>query len=151
VRVVVQRVKSASVTIEHKVEGKIDAGLMILVGVAETDSEEEVMYIANKCAHLRIFEDEQGKMNTSLLETGGSILAISQFTLLADTRKGRRPSFIKAAAPDKGNTLYLRFVRALKEMGIHVETGIFGAMMDVELINNGPVTIIIDTNDIKNG
>ena len=120
---------------------------MILVGVAETDTKDDVEFAANKSANLRIFEDDEGKMNRSLLETGGAILAISQFTLLGDTRKGRRPSFINAARPEKGNELYEHFVQILKEMGITVETGVFGAMMDVQLINTGPVTIIIDTEE----
>jgi len=145
VKLVIQRVRSASVSIDGKVTGQIAGGLMILVGVAETDTKDDVQFAANKSANLRIFEDDEGKMNRSLLETSGGILAISQFTLLGDTRKGRRPSFINAARPEKGNDLYEHFVQILKEMGITVETGVFGAMMDVQLINTGPVTIIIDT------
>jgi D-aminoacyl-tRNA deacylase len=147
VKLVIQRVSSASVSIDGKITGQISDGLMILIGVAETDTPDDVEFAANKSANLRIFEDDEGKMNRSLLETGGSILAISQFTLLGDTRKGRRPSFINAARPEKGNELYEYFVRTLKEMGLTVETGVFGAMMDVQLINTGPVTIIIDTEE----
>lgn len=144
-KVVIQRVSSASVSVDKKNVGEISAGLMLLIGVAEKDTLEDVKYAANKCANLRIFEDADGKLNKSVLETGGAILAVSQFTLLGDTRKGRRPSFINAARPEKGQKLYKYFVKVLKELGIHVETGIFGAMMDVQLINTGPVTIIIDT------
>ena len=146
-KLVIQRVRSASVSIDGKVTGKISAGLMILVGVAETDTRDDAEFAANKSANLRIFEDDEGKMNRSLLEIGGAVLAISQFTLLGDTRKGRRPSFINAAHPEKGNELYEYFIRKLKEMDITVETGVFGAMMDVQLINTGPVTIILDTEE----
>ena len=144
-KVVIQRVGSASVSVDKKNVGEISEGLMLLIGVAEKDTLEDVKYAANKCANLRIFEDADGKLNKSVLETGGAILAVSQFTLLGDTRKGRRPSFINAARPEKGQELYEDFVKVLKELGIQVETGIFGAMMDVQLINTGPVTIIIDT------
>ena len=146
-KVVVQRVSSASVAVDGQTVGRIEHGLMLLIGVAETDSNTDVEYAAAKCANLRIFEDDDGKMNRSVLETGGAILAISQFTLLGDTRRGRRPSFISAARPEKGQMLYEYFIQYLKELGIHVETGIFGAMMDVALVNAGPVTIIIDSND----
>ena len=146
-KLVIQRVHSASVSVDGKITGRISAGMMILVGVAETDTMDDVEFAANKSANLRIFEDDEGKMNRSLLEIGGAILAISQFTLLGDTRKGRRPSFINAANPEKGNEFYEKFVGNLKDMGIRVETGIFGAMMDVQLINTGPVTIIIDTEE----
>jgi D-tyrosyl-tRNA(Tyr) deacylase len=145
--VVVQRVASAQVHVDGKTVGRIKNGLMLLVGVAENDTKSEVEFAAGKCANLRIFEDEQGKMNRSLMETEGQILAVSQFTLLGDTRKGRRPSFIKAARPEKGEQLYDYFVQLLRDLGIHVETGIFGAMMDVELVNRGPVTLIIDTDE----
>ncbi len=144
-KVVVQRVKHASVSVDGKVVGKIDKGLMLLIGVAESDREEDVEFVADKCVNLRIFEDEEGKMNRSLLETGGEILAISQFTLLGDTRKGRRPSFINAANPEKGNAFYEKFIERLRSHGIKVQTGIFGAMMDVELLNYGPVTIIVES------
>ncbi|NOX90610.1 MAG: D-tyrosyl-tRNA(Tyr) deacylase [Calditrichaeota bacterium] len=144
-KVVVQRVKHASVSVDGKVVGKIDKGLMLLIGVAESDREEDIEFVADKCVNLRIFEDEEGKMNRSLLETGGEILAISQFTLLGDTRKGRRPSFINAADPEKGNAFYEKFIERLRSHGIKVQTGIFGAMMDVELLNYGPVTIIVES------
>jgi D-tyrosyl-tRNA(Tyr) deacylase len=147
VKVVIQRVSSASVSVNKKNVGEISEGLMLLIGVAEKDTLEDAKYAANKCANLRIFEDADGKLNKSVLETGGAILAVSQFTLLGDTRKGRRPSFINAARPEKGQELYEDFVKVLKELGIQVETGIFGAMMDVQLINTGPVTIIIDTEE----
>jgi D-tyrosyl-tRNA(Tyr) deacylase len=133
--------------VDEKIVGRIDHGLMLLIGVAESDTVAEVEYAAAKCANLRIFEDDDGKMNRSLLEVGGQILAISQFTLLGDIRRGRRPSFISAARPEKGQELYNYFIRLLKELGIHVETGIFGAMMDVALVNAGPVTLIVDSDD----
>lgn len=144
-RVVLQRVSSAKVTINNKVNGKIGKGLVLLIGVAENDKEEDIEYCASKCVDMRIFEDENEKMNLSLLDVGGEVLAISQFTLLGNTRKGRRPSFIEAANPQKGNDFYELFIKLLKEKMLNVETGIFGAMMDVELINSGPVTIIIDS------
>lgn len=144
-KVVVQRVKHASVTVEGKVVGQIGKGLMLLIGIADTDTEEDIEFVANKCLNLRIFEDAEGKMNRSLLEVGGEILAISQFTLLGDTRKGRRPSFVHAAHPEKGNDYYLKFVERLRKSGVKVETGIFGAMMDVELLNYGPVTLIVES------
>ena len=144
-RVVVQRVSSASVRVESKEVGKIGLGLMVLVGVAESDTLNEVEFVANKCADLRIFQDDEGRMNLSVQEVGGEILAISQFTLLGDTSKGRRPSFIKAARPEKAEEYYNLFNQILRENGLQVETGIFGAMMDVELINAGPVTIIVDS------
>ena len=144
-RVVLQRVSGARVTIDKNVRGKIGKGLVLLIGVAEVDTEEDVTYCVNKCADMRIFEDENDKMNLSLMDVGGEILAISQFTLLGNTRKGRRPSFIEAADPQKGNDFYELFIKLLKEKNIKVETGVFGAMMDVELTNSGPVTIIIDS------
>jgi len=147
VKVVVQRVSSASVRVKDNKVGQISEGLMLLIGVAETDTESEVDYAAQKCAHLRIFEDDEGKLNRSILDVNGAVLAISQFTLLGDTRRGRRPSFIKAARPEKGEKLYNYFIELIKELGIHVESGIFGAMMDVELVNTGPVTILIDTDE----
>ncbi len=145
-RIVLQRVSGAQVTIENKVHGKIDKGLVLLIGVADADVEEDVTYCANKCTDMRIFEDENDKMNLSVLDVEGEILAISQFTLLGNTRKGRRPSFIDAANPQKGNDFYELFIKLLKDKNIKVETGVFGAMMDVELTNSGPVTIIVDSN-----
>ncbi len=144
-KVVVQRVKRASVKVDGKIVGQIGKGLMLLIGIADTDTEEDIEFVANKCLNLRIFEDAAGKMNRSLLEVGGEILAVSQFTLLGDTRKGRRPSFVHAAAPEKGKDFYERFVERLRRSGVKVETGIFGAMMDVELLNYGPVTLIVES------
>lgn len=146
-KVVLQRVKSASVSVDGKIAGKIDRGLLLLIGIAETDTMADVDFVADKCVNLRIFEDENDKMNRSVIEEGGEILAISQFTLLGNTRKGRRPSFIDAANPEKGKAFYDAFVEKLKSTGLKVECGIFGAMMDVDLVNYGPVTIIIENRD----
>ena len=144
-RVVVQRVSSAGVTVDGKEVGKIGIGLVLLIGIAETDTEADIEFVATKCSELRIFQDDEGKMNRSILDVGGDILAISQFTLLGDTSKGRRPSFIKAANPDKAEQFYKIFNQMLINKRLRVETGIFGAMMDVELTNAGPVTIIVDS------
>ena len=144
-KIVVQRVSSADVRVDGKEVGKISNGLLLLIGVAETDTEADIEYVANKCSELRIFEDKDGKMNLSVQKVEGEILAISQFTLLGDTRKGRRPSFIKAANPTKAENYYKKFNQILINNGLHVETGIFGAMMDVSLVNDGPVTLIIDS------
>ncbi len=144
-RAVVQRVTQASVTVEGEILGSIGAGIMVLVGVADGDSTEDARYVAEKAVNLRIFEDEDGKMNRSLLDTGGAMLAISQFTLLGDARKGRRPSFIHAAEPDEGNRLYEAFCEEVRNLGVTVKTGRFQAMMDVALVNHGPVTILIDS------
>lgn len=146
-RLVVQRVTNASVKVEEEITGAISDGYMVLVGVTHEDTEEDVLYLAEKLAHLRIFEDENGKMNRSLLDIKGSVLSVSQFTLYGDTRKGRRPNFMKAAKPDAANSLYECFNKTLREKGIHVETGRFGAMMDVSLTNSGPVTILMDSNE----
>ncbi|MCR6472336.1 MULTISPECIES: D-aminoacyl-tRNA deacylase [Bacillus] len=146
-RLVVQRVTNASVKVEEEITGAINEGYMVLVGVTHEDTEEDVLYLAEKLAHLRIFEDENGKMNRSLLDIKGSVLSVSQFTLYGDTRKGRRPNFMKAAKPDAANSLYECFNKTLREKGIHVETGRFGAMMDVSLINSGPVTILMDSKE----
>lgn len=146
-RLVVQRVTSASVKVEEEITGAINEGYMVLVGVTHEDTEEDVHYLAEKLAHLRIFEDENGKMNHSLLDVKGSVLSVSQFTLYGDTRKGRRPNFMKAAKPDVANSLYECFNETLREKGIHVETGRFGAMMDVSLTNSGPVTMLIDSKE----
>jgi len=145
VRVVVQRVSQASVKVNGAVVGQIENGLVLLVGVAKEDTLSDIEFVANKCANLRIFEDSQDKMNRSIREVGGQVLAVSQFTLLGDTRKGRRPSFINAADPEQGNKLYEYFIACLKQEGIHVEKGIFGAMMDVDLTNRGPVTLIVES------
>jgi D-tyrosyl-tRNA(Tyr) deacylase len=144
---VVQRVRSASVRVNNKIEGKIGHGLLLLIGVSGTDAKSDIDFVANKCAELRIFPDNEGKMNRSVLDVGGEILSISQFTLLGDTRKGRRPSFIKAAKPELAEDYYYYFNQILTQKGLHVETGVFGAMMDVELINAGPVTLIIDSKE----
>ncbi|MFL6557791.1 MAG: D-aminoacyl-tRNA deacylase [Bacillus sp. (in: firmicutes)] len=144
-RVVVQRSKAASVTVAGEVTGQITQGLVLLVGVTHADKEDDAAYLADKIANLRIFEDEEGKMNLSLMDVGGEILSVSQFTLYGDCRKGRRPNFMDAARPDQAVELYEAFNRLLQEKGIRVETGIFGAMMDVELINDGPVTLIVES------
>ncbi|MEK5498039.1 D-aminoacyl-tRNA deacylase [Bacillus sp. FSL M8-0077] len=146
-RLVVQRVTSASVKVEEEITGAINEGYMVLVGVTHEDTEEDVHYLAEKLAHLRIFEDENGKLNHSLLDVKGSVLSVSQFTLYGDTRKGRRPNFMKAAKPDVANSLYECFNETLREKGIHVETGRFGAMMDVSLTNSGPVTMLMDSKE----
>lgn len=144
-RCVVQRVSSASVAIGGRIVGQIGRGLMVLVGVAAGDGEKDVKYMADKLPNLRIFEDEQGKMNLSVLDTGGSVLAVSQFTLLGDARGGRRPSFIEAARPEIANPLYEELVRLLRESGLTVETGVFQAEMAVSLVNDGPVTLLLDS------
>ena len=144
-RAVVQRVKSSSVKTGDEIVGQIGKGLLVLLGVAKGDTAKDVDYLANKIINLRIFEDQDGKMNRSLLETGGELLAVSQFTLLADCRKGRRPSFIEAAEPEKATDLYERFVNMVREKGVGVQTGRFRAMMEVALVNDGPVTIIIES------
>lgn len=148
-RIVAQRVSEAAVVVSEEEVGAIRAGLCVLVGVAPDDTETDAAKLAEKIVNLRIFGDEQGKMNLSLLDVQGELLAISQFTLYADCRKGRRPSFVKAASPDLGNALYERFVAYVREAGVHVETGVFGAEMAVRLCNEGPVTIVMDSNDLK--
>ena len=148
VRVVVQRVSRASVTVDRAIVGEIGAGLCLLVGVAPDDGPAEVEAAVDKIANLRIFGDEEGKMNRSLLETGGEILVVSQFTLLGDVSKGRRPSFIGAAAPDDAAPLIESMVEGFTELGIATASGAFGAMMEVSLVNDGPVTLVLET---KNG
>ena len=145
-RAVVQRVTSASVRVASELVSEIGPGVLILLGVAQDDTDTEVAYIANKVANLRIFEDPAGKMNCSLLEVGGAALVVSQFTLYGDCRKGRRPSFIKAARPETANTLYEAFIAALEAEGVPTQGGTFQAMMAVELINDGPVTILLDSD-----
>lgn len=147
-RVVLQRVKHASVTIDGNVHGKIEHGLLLLVGIAQTDTKEIADKLAKKCVELRIFEDENGKMNKSLLDVQGNILSISQFTLYADCKKGRRPGFDKAGKPDMAKPLYEYFNEVLCSYGVSVETGIFGADMKVELLNDGPVTILLDSDEM---
>ena len=145
-RVVVQRARQAKVTVDGKVTGAIEHGLMLLVGITHEDTVKDLEYCAKKVANLRIFEDEQGKMNLSIKEVGGSILSISQFTLYGETKKGNRPSFIEAARPEVAEPLYHQFNQLLRETyEIQVETGIFGAMMDVSFTNNGPVTLIVES------
>ncbi len=144
---VVQRVKNSSVAVENKTIGEIGQGLMVLLGVADTDEPPEIDFLADKVVNLRIFEDENGKMNRSLKDIGGQMLVVSQFTLLGDCSKGRRPSFIHAAPPEKGEDYYLRFVEKIRAMGITAETGQFRAMMDVALVNHGPVTMILKSKN----
>ena len=144
-RIVVQRSKNASVTVNEKVIGEIEKGLVLLVGVTHDDTIDDANYLADKIVNLRIFEDENGKMNLSLLDVGGSILSISQFTLYGDCRKGRRPNFMAAAKPEQALNLYQYFNQVLSEKKVVVETGEFGAEMDVALINDGPVTLILDS------
>ncbi len=146
-RVVLQRVKHAKVTVDSEITGQIEKGFVLLVGFTHDDTEADVEYLAKKIPQLRVFEDEQGKMNVSLLDVGGKILSISQFTLYGDTKKGRRPNFMAAAKPDQANRLYEYFNQVLREQGLTVETGVFGAMMDVELVNDGPVTLILDSKN----
>jgi len=143
-RAVIQRVSEASVTVEGKVTGAIGRGLLVLLGVGHADTEAVAQALAAKIAKLRIFEDAQGKMNLSVQDVGGSVLAVSQFTLLADTRKGNRPSFTDAAPPDAANAIYEAFSAAVVALGIHVEKGVFGAHMNVRLVNDGPVTIVME-------
>jgi D-tyrosyl-tRNA(Tyr) deacylase len=145
VRAVVQRVKTAKVIVEGDVVGEIGPGLLILLGVGKEDADEDADYLASKIAHLRIFGDDEGKMNLSLLETGGEALVVSQFTLWGDCTKGRRPSFVRAADPGVANGLYQQFITLLKGMGIRVAEGRFQEMMDVHLVNDGPVTILLDS------
>ena len=144
-RAVVQRVIEASVTVEGEQVGAIGPGLMVLIGVSTDDTDADLKYMTDKVPNLRIFDDENGVMNRSVLDVGGSILAVSQFTLYGDARGGRRPSYIRAARPEEANQMYQRLVAAWREKGIHVETGIFRADMQVSLINDGPVTILLDS------
>ncbi len=145
-RAVLQRVSRARVKVDEKVTGEIGAGLMILLGVGREDTSAVAATLAEKCANLRIFEDEQGKMNRSLLDVKGSALVVSQFTLYGDARGQRRPSFIAAAPPEQAKALYEEFCEALRRLGVAVATGIFQAMMSVELVNEGPVTILLDSD-----
>ena len=147
-KIVIQRVQHASVTIDEKVHGKIAQGYMILVGITQDDNEQIVEKLAKKCVELRIFEDDMGKMNRSLLDIQGQVLSISQLTLYADCRKGRRPGFEQAARPDHAMPLYEHFNNAIRSHGVVVKTGIFGADMQVELCNDGPVTIVLDSKEM---
>jgi D-aminoacyl-tRNA deacylase len=144
-RAVVQRVSRATVTIDEKVTGEIGHGLLVLLGVGQSDNESDAEYCAEKICGLRIFEDDQGKMNRSLLDGGGSVLAVSQFTLYGDVRRGKRPSFDAAARPEGARRLYEYFVEKIRAAGLHCETGRFQEMMHVALVNEGPVTILIDS------
>ncbi len=144
-RSVVQRVKHAKVTVDNKIIGQIEQGIMLLIGIEDSDDEKDLEYMADKVINLRIFEDEEGKMNKSLIDVNGSILVVSQFTLQGDARKGRRPSFIAAARPEKAIPLYEDFINRLKEHGIRTQTGEFGADMEVLICNDGPVTILLDS------
>ncbi len=144
-RAVVQRVRSASVTVEGKIVGEIAHGFMVLLGVAGDDTQEDLNYISSKLVGLRVFEDDDGKMNRSIVEAGGAMLIVSQFTLYGDCRKGRRPSFIEAGRPEIAKPLYEQLVDEIRRQGIPVETGIFQAQMDVSLINDGPVTLLLDS------
>ena len=141
---VVQRVASARVVVDGTVRGEIGPGLCVLLGVARGDDEAEAVRLAGKVARLRIFENEEGKFDLSLLDVGGAALVVSQFTLIADTRKGNRPSFVEAARPEQAEPLYVRFCEALREFGVEVATGVFGNRMQVELVNDGPVTVVLE-------
>jgi D-tyrosyl-tRNA(Tyr) deacylase len=144
-RAVLQRVTKASVTVDGTATGSIDRGLLVLLGVEHSDTEQAATWLVNKVLGLRIFEDAQGKMNLSVVDVGGSLLVVSQFTLFADTRKGMRPSFAAAARPDHARELYERFIDSARARGILVETGVFQAHMSVQLVNDGPVTLICDS------
>ena len=144
---VLQRVTTGKVKIGDRIVGDIDNGLVILLGVHRDDKEEDIIFLADKVIGLRIFNDNNGKMNISLQDAEGSVLVISQFTLCGDWRKGRRPSFTKSADPDKGKLLYDGFIEAVRSRGINVQTGEFGAAMDVSLVNSGPVTFVLDSHD----
>ncbi|QTH44045.1 D-tyrosyl-tRNA(Tyr) deacylase [Cohnella sp. LGH] len=144
-KVVLQRVSEAKVTVENEVVGAIGKGLMLLVGVGQEDTEQDLIWMADKLAGLRIFEDDGGKMNLSIEDVGGDVLSVSQFTLYGDCRKGRRPNFMGAARPELAEALYDKFNGLLRARGLRVETGRFGAMMDVSLVNDGPVTLILES------
>ena len=148
VRAVVQRVTRARVIVDGRVTGEIGLGILVLLGVGRGDTPESAAYLAEKTANLRIFDDAEGRMNRSLLDTAGTALVVSQFTLYGDARGQRRPSFVQAAPPEQANRLYEEFVRALRALGMRVETGIFQARMAVELINDGPVTILLDSEKL---
>ncbi|MCZ2259441.1 D-aminoacyl-tRNA deacylase [Sporosarcina sp. G11-34] len=145
-RIILQRSGPASVQVDGKVTGSIEKGYVLLVGITHEDTEKDVTYLAKKIANLRLWEDDEGKMNKSIFEAGGDILSVSQFTLYGDTKKGRRPSFIEAARPEHAEPLWELLNEKLEAEGLNVQTGIFGAMMDVGLVNDGPVTIIIESN-----
>jgi D-aminoacyl-tRNA deacylase len=142
-KAVLQRVLSASVRVHSRIEGEIGNGLLVLLGIAAEDGEDDAARLAGKVARLRVFENDEGRLDRSLLDTGGAALVVSQFTLIADTQRGNRPSFAAAAAPEEAEPLVERFCAALHELGVPVETGVFGARMEVELVNDGPVTITL--------
>jgi D-tyrosyl-tRNA(Tyr) deacylase len=144
-RAVVQRVTSAEVRVEGQVVGRVGPGLLVLLGVGKGDAEADADYLADKIVNLRVFPDEHGQMNRSLLETGGAALVVSQFTLYGDSRRGRRPGFSDAAAPDEASSLYAYFVGRVRATGVPTEEGVFRAMMDVALVNQGPVTLLLDS------
>lgn len=146
-RAVVQRVSEARVVVDGQTVGQIGGGFVVLLGVRRGDTPEDAAYLARKVAGLRVFTDSEGKMNLSLAEVGGEVLVVSQFTLYADTRRGNRPGFSEAAAPDEGKRLYEQFCDLLAEQGLHVETGVFQAHMQVHLVNDGPVTILLDSSE----
>lgn len=146
-RAVIQKVTHADVTVEGNVTGAIGLGLMVLLGVSDADTDEDLDYMVRKITQLRIFEDDQDKMNLSVRDVGGAFLVISQFTLFANTKKGNRPSFIEAGAPEFSNKMYERFIERLRSMGFQTECGVFGAHMQVSLLNDGPVTIIMDSKN----
>ena len=147
-RAVIQRVSQASVTVEGEITGQIERGFLVLLGVGNDDTEDDAVYLAGKVVGLRVFEDADGKMNLSLADVGGAMLVVSQFTLYGDARKGRRPSFIEAARPDKANQLYESFCAEVRGQGIRVETGRFQKHMDVALVNDGPVTLLLDSGKL---
>ena len=147
-RAVVQRVTDARVEVAGRIAGEIGAGLLVLLGVARDDTGDDAHYLAEKTVNLRVFDDDEGKMNRSLLETGGAMLVVSQFTLYGDVRRGRRPSYSYAAEPEKANELYEYFVERVRGLGVRVETGVFQATMKVSLINDGPVTILLDSRKL---
>jgi D-tyrosyl-tRNA(Tyr) deacylase len=144
-RAVVQRVRRASVTVDRRVVGTVGQGLLVLLGVGRADTEEDVAYVAGKIRNLRLFTDTTGKMNLSVAEVGGAVLVVSQFTLLGDCRRGRRPSYTEAASPERARALYEAVVERLRQDGLSVQTGEFRAMMDVDLVNDGPVTVLLDS------
>ena len=144
-RIVVQRVKSGSVCVSSETVGQIERGLVLLAGIHRDDDEDAVRFCADKCVHMRIFSDETGKMNKSLIDVDGAALIISQFTLYGDCRKGRRPSFDAAAHPVVANALYTRFIEQISEMGVRVQCGVFGANMQAEICNDGPVTLVVES------
>ncbi len=146
---VVQRVSEASVKVDDNEISRIGRGILLLLGISKDDTDKDIEYLVRKCANLRIFSDPEGNLNLSLIDIGGEALIVSQFTLLGDTRKGRRPSFSNAMPPDKAKPMYEKFIDSFKRTGIHVKEGIFGAMMQITLTNDGPVTLIINSKDKK--